>query len=107
VILRAPARLCPQRFRDGGVAVADRHAQVAEIEVQVAVRVDVGEGGTRAIRDVDRRCAVQPGHPGHRYAERQMRRRTTLQFAGAWRTAQELRVLAAAQGRQARAVNHG
>jgi len=36
-----------------------------------------------------------------------MRRRTTLQFAGAWRTAQELRVLAAAQGRQARAVNHG
>ena len=53
-------RLRAQRRRHGFIAVADRHAEIAEVEVEVVVAIHVGEARAAAAGDVDRRRPVQP-----------------------------------------------
>ena len=104
--LRAPPRLRRKRLGHGFIPIADGHAQVAEIEIEIGVPVHVGEGRPFSLGDVQRRGPVEPGHPGHRNAERQVGRRPGLQRSGPGRAAHELLVLRDAQRRQTLAVDH-
>jgi hypothetical protein len=50
--------------------VTGEHARVGEVEVDIAVAVDVGERRAASSVDHDRRMLVERRHPGHRHAVR-------------------------------------
>ena len=98
--MHAAPRLAGDRIGDDLVAEANRHAEVADVEIEVLVTVDVGEGRAIAVVDVDRRGPVESGHPGHGHAVRHVRPGTFAKRRGLPGAAQELGVLLAAHDRQ-------
>jgi hypothetical protein len=104
--LAAAARLGTERAGDGRIAVADRHRQITEIEIEVIVAVRVGERSALAAGNVDRRCPVQACHPRHGDPHGHVGTRPVPHDAGSMCPPLERVVLGKAQVRQPAAVDH-
>ena len=95
--VNAPSGLSCERCGDDLVAEADGHAQVADVEIQVVVAVDVGDGRPGTAIDVDRRGPIEARHPRHRYPVRQVGARPGTPGRGCRGTLDEIRVLGGTQ----------
>lgn len=68
--LCAALYLSTHRIDDRLGRIAHGHAQVGDVEVQIAVAIHIGELGAARVIDKGRAKTIQRNHPGHRHTLR-------------------------------------